>query len=149
MSDTPRATATTIDDALLALIRQDPALADTTFLGELRGPDGARIPVAAAPSRYVLVHGNRGVIRPDRFTGPARRRRKTYWVHAVGQSQRQVEAISERVLARVLNVRLVVPGWVCDPITHEASQPVSVDESSKPPRYLGVDQLDLYASPAP
>jgi hypothetical protein len=141
--------ATDLDDAFLALIRQETALANSVFDGELRGPDGAKIPVAAAPARYVLVHSNRGVIRPDRFTGPARRRRKTYWVHAVGLSKRQAEAVSERVIARVLNARLIVPGWVCDPITHEASQPVQVDESAKPARYFGVDQFDLYTSPAP
>jgi hypothetical protein len=138
-----------LDDAFLNLIRQDDALRDAVFDVELLGPDGVRLTPAAAPERYVLVHSNRGVLRPDRFTGPARRRRKTFWVHAVGISKRQSEAISERVLDRVLNVRLQVPGFVCDPITHEASQPVQVDESRRPARFFGVDQFDLYTSPAP
>jgi hypothetical protein len=141
--------ATDLDDAVLALIRQETELAQDVFDGELRRPGGQLLLPAEVPNRYVLVHSNRGVIRPDRFTGPARRRRKTYWVHAVGLSKRQAEAVSERVIARLLNVRLVVPGWQCDPITHEASQPIDVDKSVKPARYFGVDQFDLYTSPAP
>jgi hypothetical protein len=137
------------DDAFLALIRADNELMETVYDGELRGPDGSRLAAASTPARYVVVHSNRGVVRPDRFTGPARRRRKTYWVHSVGLSKRQAEAVAERVLARVLNQRLIVPGWVCDPITHEASQPISTDDSVKPARYFGVDQFDLYTSPAP
>lgn len=138
-----------LDDAFLNLIRQEDALADAVFDLEMRGADGKRLPLELVPDRYVLVHTNRGLVRPDRFTGPARRRRKTYWVHAVGLSKRQSEAISERVLNRVLNVRLQVDGWQCDPITHEASQPVDVDESRRPARFFGVDQFDLYTSPAP
>lgn len=137
------------DDAFIALIRADTALADAVFDGALYGTDGSRLSVANAPSRYVVVHSNRGVVRPDRFTGPARRRRKTYWVHSVGLSKKQSEAVAERVLARVLNQRLLVDGWVCDPVMHEASEPVQTDDSVKPARYFGVDQFDLYTSPAP
>lgn len=138
-----------IDDAFLGLIRLDIALADSVYDSELVGVDGSRITVETAPSRYVVVHSNRGVVRADRFTGPARRRRKTFWVHSVGLSKKQAEAVSERVLARVLNQRLTVDGWVCEPISHEASQPIDLDKTVKPARYFGVDQFDLYASPAP
>jgi hypothetical protein len=147
VSEPPRAGL--LDDAFLNLIRLDSALAGSVYDAELVGADGSRITVESAPARYVLVHSNRGVIRPDRFTGPARRRRKTFWVHSVGLSKKQAEAVAERVLARVLNQRIVADGWVCDPITHEASQPIDLDKSVKPARYFGVDQFDLYASPAP
>lgn len=139
-----------IDDAFYALIRERiPALADVVYPGELLNPDGSRMTSTQQPEMYVLVHANRGLVRPDRFTGPARRRRKTYWTHSVGLTKRQAEKISERVLEAVLNARLVVDGWICDPILHEASQPVQTDLSSKPARYFAVDNFDLYASPAP
>lgn len=140
------------DDAVLDAIREEPALADRdgkryVFDVELRAIDGHRMKAEEMPERYVVLHSNRGVARPDRFTGYSRRRRKTYWVHSVGLTKKQSEAVAEKVLARLLNRRLQVEGWTCDPISHEASQPVQDDQSSKPTKFFGVDQFDLYTSP--
>lgn len=138
--------STKIDAGFLDLIRGADGF--DVFDGELLDAQGNRIPDLEAPQRYVLVHSNRGLVRADRFTGPARRRRKTYWVHSVGLTKHQAERVAERVLSRILDVRLQVDGWRCDPIQHAASQPVQADITRKPARYVGVDQFDLYASPS-
>lgn len=127
------------DDAVLARLREDPALTAAVYDGEVTD--------RPAPQHYVLVHSNRGVVRPARLAGPAVRRQKTYWVHAVGMSKKQAEAVSERVLAKLLNWAPDVPGWQCEPVTHEASQPVQKDDTFKPPLYSGVDQFGFYTTP--
>lgn len=133
------------DKAFCELISAEAPLAGAVFLGS--------VPAATiekpTPDRYVLIRSNRGLVRADRLTGQARRRRKTYWVHSVGLSEAQADAVAERVLARVLNQRLTVDGWRCEQITHEASQPVQKDDTTKPALYAGVDQFDFYTEPNP
>lgn len=128
------------DEALLDLIRQIPALSEFVFDGDVQG----------RPQRYVLVHSTRGLARTDRLAGGAPTRiRKSYWVHSVGASKGQADAVAEKVLQRLVGTRLVVPGWVCEPLTHEASEPTTKDDSRQPVLYAGIDQLDLYSSPTP
>lgn len=135
------------DDALLALLRRDPQFSSTIFDGELKDEEGNRIPADAAPERYVVLHGNRGVLKAERFTSYATARTKTWWLHSVGMTRRQSERVAERMLALAVNARLEVAGFRCDPIRHAASQPPSVDTTVKPARYLSVDQLTLWTSP--
>lgn len=135
------------DDALLALLRSDPEFTDTVYDGQLQDAAGNRIPVEQGPERYVVLHSNRGVFVPERFTGYAIARRKTWWLHSVGLTKRQSEGVAERMLALAVNARLAVTGWRCDPIQHPASQPPSVDLTVKPARYLSIDQLSMFTSP--
>lgn len=127
------------DDAVLRRIREDPELQDTVFEAEAPRP---------APQRYVIVHSNRGIIRPARLAGLAIERRKTYWVHSVGMSKRQAEAVAERVLAKLVNWTPDVAGWDSRPMTHEASQPVQKEDTGKAPIYFGVDQFDFDTMPS-
>lgn len=126
------------DTALLERIREVTALADSVFDGDVTGQ----------PQRYVNVHSTRGLARPDRLPGGLPTRiRKTYWVHSVGASKSQADGVAERVLAQIVGYVLIVPGWVCEPLMHEASEPVQKDDSRQPVLYYGVDQLDVYSTP--
>lgn len=125
------------DQAVLDRIREVSALADATFDGEVVG----------RPQRYVLVHSNRGIARPDRLAGPSIRRRKTYWVHSVAASKSQADAVAEKVLAQLVDWVPTVEGWQCERVSHEASEPVQKDDSRSPVLYYGVDQFDFYTSP--
>lgn len=125
------------DTALQNRIRQVPALAQAVFDGE----------VAGRPQMYVLVHSNRGIARPDRLAGPSLRRRQTYWVHSVGASKKQADAVAEAVIVQLVDTILTVPGFTCERITHEASEPVQKDDSRQPVVYFGVDQFDFYTTP--
>lgn len=125
------------DAKVLARLREIPALSETVFDGEVEG----------RPQRYVLVHSNRGIARPDRLAGYSLRRRKTYWVHSVGASKSQADAVAERVIAQLLDWIPGVDGWACERISHEASEPVQKDDSRVPVLYYGVDQFDFYTTP--
>lgn len=125
------------DQVLLERIRQVSALASAVFDSEVEG----------RPQMYVLVHSNRGIARPDRLAGPSIRRRQTYWIHSVGSSKTQADAVAEKVIGQLLDWIPVVPGFTCERISHEASQPVQKDDSRQPVVYFGVDQFDFYTSP--
>jgi hypothetical protein len=125
------------DAAILARIRQVPALAGAVFDDEVTGK----------PQRYVLVHSNRGIARPDRLAGPSLRRRQTYWIHSVGISKALADAVAEKVIAQLLDWIPVVPGFTSERISHEASQPVQKDDSRQPVVYFGADQFDFFSTP--
>jgi hypothetical protein len=124
------------DAAILARIRAVPALTNNVFDDEVTGK----------PQMYVSVHSNRGIARSDRLSGPSLRRRQTYWVHSVGASKQQADAVAEKVIAQLLDWIPVVTGWQCERITHEASEPVQKDASRQPVLYFGVDQFDFYTT---
>jgi hypothetical protein len=127
------------DASVLARIREVPQLVDTVFDGDVKGQ----------PQRYVNVHSNRGIAAPDRLTGGQPTRiRKTIWVHSVGASKSQADGVAEKVIGQLRGYTLTVPGWTCEPITHEASEPVQKDDSRQPVLFYGVDQFDFYSSPA-
>lgn len=135
--------------AELARLRTITALADAVFDGEVPKANGNGTPVEV-PQRYVLVHSSRVVARADRLTGGAPQRgRRTLWVHSVGMSKGQADAVAEKVIARYNGWRPEVPGYTCEPMTHEASQPVQKDDTVRPPLYFGVDQFDYYTTPNP
>jgi hypothetical protein len=93
------------------------------------------------------VHSNRGIARPDRLAGYSLRRRKTYWVHSVGASKSQADAVAEkgdRAAPRLDPRRRRV---VVRTDHHEASEPVQKDDSAAPVLYYGVDQFDFYTTP--
>jgi hypothetical protein len=125
------------DTAFEDRIREVPALQAAVFDGEVDG----------RPQMYVLVHSNRGIARPDRLAGPALRRRQTYWVHSVGASKKQADAVAEKVIGQLVDFILTVEGYTCERITHEASEPVQKDDSRQPDVYFGVDQFDFYTTP--
>lgn len=125
------------DTALEDRIREVPALAQSVFDGEVTG----------RPQMYVLVTSNRGIARPDRLAGPALRRRQTYWVRSVGASKDQAVAVAEKVIGQLVDTILDVPGFTCERITHEASEPVQKDDSRQPVVYVGVDQFDFFTTP--
>lgn len=125
------------DTAFQDRIRQAAALAKVVFDGEVDG----------RPQMYVLVHSNRGIARADRLAGPSLRRRQTYWVHSVGSSKAQADAVAEKVIGQLVDTILTVPGFTCERITHEASQPVQKDDSRQPIVYFGVDQFDFFTTP--
>jgi hypothetical protein len=134
------------DKAVLDRLLAGPGMAGHVFEGEVLRRDGQGQPLDV-PQWYVLLHSNRGVIRPDRFAGPARRRRKTYWLHAVGASKGQADKVAELGIQQLLNWTPDLPGWQCERFTHEASQPVQKDDTTKPALYFGVDQFDFYTTP--
>jgi hypothetical protein len=134
------------DERVLARLREIPALSEVVYAGEVPKVDEQGQPVRA-PQRYVLVHSNRGIARPDRLAGFSLRMRKTYWVHSVGASQAQADAVAERVIAKLLDWTPAVDGFSCERITHEASQPVQRDDAVRPPLYYGVDQFDFFTTP--
>lgn len=134
------------DKAVLARLREHPELATRVFEGEVPKVDAQNQPVKA-PQWYVLLHSNRGLVRPERFAGLARRRRKTYWLHSVAVQKGQVDKVAELILGQILNWIPEVDGWDSTRVTHEASQPVQKDDTSKPALYFGVDQFDFDTSP--
>lgn len=140
------------DKAVLARLRAGSdgnggTLEGRVFEGEVPKRDPVTKAPFEVPQWYLILHSNRGVIRPDRLTGPARRRRKTYWLHAVGASKAQVDKVSELGIAQLLNWTPEVDGWQCERFSHEASQPVDKDETVRPVVYFGVDQFDVFTTP--
>lgn len=126
------------DEKVLDRIREIPALSESTFDGEVEG----------RPQRYVNVHSNRGIPTSDRFTQPAvRRLRKTYYVHAVGASKKQADAVAERVAEQLVGWTPGLDGWTCQRMTKASSQPTQKDETVKPPIYIAVDVYDLVSEP--
>jgi hypothetical protein len=125
------------DAAVLARIREIPALSEVVFDGDVEG----------RPQRYVNVHSNRGIGRADRLAGLGRRTRKTYWVHSVGASKAQADAVAERVIAKLSDWKPDVEGFACERLRHESSQPTQKDVTDKPPIYYAVDVFDLYTEP--
>jgi hypothetical protein len=125
-------------DAVLDRIREIPALSEVVFDGKVVGK----------PQRYVLVHATRPLARPDRLAGGlGGRARTTIWVHSVGASSGQAAAVARAVLRKLRGWKPTLDGYLCEPITHEASEPISEDDSRQPVLYYGVDQLDLWETP--
>lgn len=142
------------DAAFLAAIKAIPALADRTPEDPPEKPkrsvfDGE---VEGRPERWVNVHSNRGLPRPDRFAQPQAQRgrlRKSYTVQAVGASKKQADAVAQAVAVQLTGSRLTVAGWSCERITHESSEPTQKDETVSPPIYLAVDTYDFETDPDP
>lgn len=140
------------DAAFIDAIKSIPGLSD-------RGPDDPPEKpkksvfdgeVEGKPERWVNVHSNRGVPRPDRFAQPqGGRRRKSYFVQAVGPSKKTADAMADAIAKRLTGSRLELAGWTCERITHESSQPTQKDETVSPPIYIAVDTYDLITEPDP
>jgi hypothetical protein len=133
------------DDRVLGRIREVAALEKTVFDGEVpkENPDGTPL---ERPTRYVNVHSNRGTETPERLAGPATRIRKTYWIHSVGASKRQADAVAEAVIGKLLGWKPDVPGFSCERMRHPTSQPTQKDETVSPPIYFAVDVFETFTT---
>jgi len=135
------------DAAVLSRLREIRGLSELVFDGEPKGtkqPDGTVL----RPSRYVNVHSNRGIGRPDRLAqATGGRKRKTYWIHSVGASKQHADAVAEAVIAALEGWSPAVDGFSCERLSHETSQPTQKEETSKPAIFFAVDVFDLYTTP--
>lgn len=133
-------------DALLALLRADPAL--TVYPPEEPTP-GAVVPVGARPP-YVSVHINVEVpseaVRA--ITGDADRAVAYAYCHSAAETDIGARIVAGRVMARLLNVRPVIAGRLSWPIRHDSSQSPDRDESTGTAVITQVDVYRLETTPA-
>jgi hypothetical protein len=100
-----------------------------------------------APQRYVLVHSNRGIARPDRLAGFSLRMRKTYWVHSVGRVKAQADAVAERSSPSCSTGRPPSTGSRASGSLMRRRSRCRRTTPSAAGLYYGVDQFDFYTTP--
>lgn len=126
-------------NAVLALLAADGLL--TTYDG--RVPD----PPAVPAKQYVLVYMSAstpdGTAEPDKvpLSGDSDVLDLSIVCHCVGGDATAARAISGRVRALLLNVRVVISGRACFPIRWREGQPPQRDETTG---RLVMDQVDVY-----
>jgi hypothetical protein len=124
--------------AIIARLREDAAMVDKVF-------DGI---VPSRTEKYAVVHTNTGRYPVDRFTGPQGGTvTYSYWLHSVGSTPEQAQAVAECVLRQLIGWRPTVTGYRCSRMVHRASQPTQLDGDGRPPVYYCVDQFDLTTNP--
>lgn len=124
--------------AVLTRLREVPSMVDKVFEG--------RVP--ARTEAYAALYTNTGRYPQDRFTGPQGATvTYTYWLHSIGSTPDQAQAIAERVLRQLLNWRPTIAGYGCSRMIHRASQPIQLDDTIRPPLFYCVDQFDLTSNP--
>lgn len=125
-------------NAVLARLREDAILADSTFEGE----------VSARPARYCTVYVDSGFRQVERFTGGSGVADFSFTIHSVGSTQEQAQLVAERVFAQLLDWTPTIAGRNSRRMRHVASRPVAYDTDIDPPLYFAVDVFDLTTAPA-
>lgn len=123
--------------AVKSRLEQDPVLATCTFEGL----------VTDKPERYASFFLNSGVRYGDRLSGPDVSADFTLTVHSVGSDPYEAQAVAERVLAQLLNYKLVVAGRDCSLLRHTASIPISSDDVIGASLFYGVDEFSFTSDP--
>jgi hypothetical protein len=124
--------------AVLARLRIPPGMSERVFEG--------RVP--SRTEAYAALYTNTGFYPRDRFTGPQGGTvTYTYWLHSIGSTPDQAQAIAEQILTQLLNWKPVVDGYLCSRMVHRVSQPIQLDDVVRPPLFVGVDQFDLTSNP--
>lgn len=124
--------------AILARLREVTAIADKVFEGRVPNRTEA----------YAALHTDTGRYESDRFTGPQGGTvTYRYWLHSIGSTPEQAQAVAECVHRQLIGWRPAVDGYRCSRMVHRASQPTQLDDTVRPPLYFCVDQFDLTSSP--
>lgn len=123
--------------AIQARLEEDPVLAECTFEGI----------VTDKPDRYASFFLNSGVRYGDRLSGPDVSADFTLTVHSVGETPYGAQAVAERVLAQLLNYKLIVAGRDCSLLRHTASVPIGTDPDVSPALFYGVDEFSFTSDP--
>lgn len=124
-------------NAVLARLREDAILADSTFGGE----------VTTRPARYCTVYVDSGFRQVERFTGGSGVADFSFTIHSVGSTQEQAQLVAERVFAQLLDWTPTIAGRNSRRMRHVASRPVAYDTDIDPPLYFAVDVFDLTTAP--
>lgn len=125
-------------DAVLALIRADPQLADVVFEGDVSGD----------PQRYVNVFHDTGFYSAHDYVDNNVDVEVTFTIHSVGVERWQAVWVSGRVTAALLGIKPVVIGRRCWRIAPAGSQPVTKDMDVEPPKFFAADRFVLRSTPA-
>lgn len=125
-------------DAVLARLRADSILADSTFDGQVVG----------TPERYCVVYSSGGVRNSERLTGRSVFADFSFTIHSVGSTAEQARLVEERVIAQLLDWTPTIAGRNCRRMMHVVSRPVDMDKDVSPPLFYGVDVFDLTTAPA-
>lgn len=124
--------------AIKTRLQEDPVLAGCTFEGD----------VINRPQRYCTFFISSGRRSAERLTGPDETAYFVVVVHSVGTDTTQSQAVSERVLAQLLNFTPQVAGRECSWLRHSLSMPTARDDTISPALFYGVDEFGFYSRPA-
>lgn len=125
-------------DAVLARLRSDSILSDSTFDGQVSG----------SPARYCVVYASGGARVSERLTGRSVFAEFTFTIHSVGSTPEQARLVEERVIAQLLDWTPTIAGRNCRRTVHAISRPVAMDKDVSPPLFYAVDGFDLTTAPA-
>lgn len=125
-------------EAVLARLREDPALADKVFEGVVQN----------RPPVYCTVFANNGFREVERFTGPQSTATFTFTVHSVAADPSKAQQVAEHVFTQLLGFTPTVAGRRCRRIRHAVSRPVEADKDLSPWLWFCVDEFDLTSEPA-
>lgn len=125
-------------DAVLARLRADPILSDSTFDGQVVG----------SPARYCVVYASGGARKAERLTGGSVFADFTFTIHSVGTTPEQARLVEERIIAQLMDWTPIIAGRNCRRTVHAVSRPVAMDKDVSPPLFFAVDGFDLTTAPA-
>lgn len=133
-------TARALKGAVLARLREIPAMASVVYEGE--------VPKVAGRQWYVVVFTNTGLREIPRFTGSSSQVTQTYTIHSVGLTPDQAQLAADRVMTQLRDFTPTVSGWNTRRMTHEVSMSTQVDRDPTPALFYNVDEFDLVAEQA-